>query len=516
MKKLSFILTKLILIVSFILLASFVVTTFFSKTYLALSGNNVDIYFFKQNFGTIILFVLGILFSPFLLKISKTLTKKGLFWSLASLYLLFGCYLIFNVTDLLRADAAAVYSIAHQFNQGNYQEMTTVGGYLYFHPHQLGLVSFERFYAFFSNSPRLVFIGNLLMVIGINWLQLKVSELLFPNKDDFHTFTILLSYAFLPLLFFILFAYGSIPGLFFSLLGYYFILLWDKGGRIRVLWLPLAGSSFALASLIRNNYQIFSLAILVCLFLKFLRTKGIRYVLASLILLITSFLFGFVQNLYYQQITHQPIPVGVPKSAYVSMGIRHEPAYRVGGWYTGYNTAIYAQNEFDNKRTDQGAKVDIQNRLQEFAKTPSMALKFFAGKIRSTWLEPTYQSVWSGPLNTHNDKVDGILLKSIYREKIGYRMLTIWDAVVMLLIFGFSLIAILTIWKSSLLADEFRLLPFIYFIGGFTFHLFWETKSQYVFPYVYCLIPLAAYGLFIYKETLRNHLARKEKATTAS
>ena len=198
------------------------------------------------------------------------------------------------------------------------------------------------------------------------------------------------------------------------------------------------------------------------------------------------------------------------------MGIRHEPAYRVGGWYTGYNTAIYAQNEFDNKRTDQAAKVDIQNRLQEFVKTPSMALKFFAGKIRSTWLEPTYQSVWSGPLNTHNDKVDGILLQSIYREQIGYSMLTIWDAVVMLLIFGFSLIAIWTIWKSGILPDEFRLLPFIYFIGGFTFHLFWETKSQYVFPYVYCLIPLAAYGLFIYKETLRNHLARKEKATTTS
>ena len=198
------------------------------------------------------------------------------------------------------------------------------------------------------------------------------------------------------------------------------------------------------------------------------------------------------------------------------MGIRHEPAYRVGGWYTGYNTAIYAQNEFDNKRTDQTAKGDIQNRLQEFVKTPRKAFNFFEGKIRSTWLEPTYQSVWSGPLNTHNDKVDGIILKTIYREQIGYSILTIWDAVVMLLIFTYSLIAILTIWKLDVRFNEFLLFPIIYFLGGFTFHLFWETKSQYVFPYVYCLIPLAAYGLFIYKETLRNHLARKEKATTTS
>lgn len=35
----------------------------------------------------------------------------------------------------------------------------------------------------------------------------------------------------------------------------------------------------------------------------------------------------------------------------------------------------------------------------------------------------------------------------------------------------------------------------IFFAGGFVFHLFWETKSQYMLPYVVLLIPVALSGL---------------------
>lgn len=41
----------------------------------------------------------------------------------------------------------------------------------------------------------------------------------------------------------------------------------------------------------------------------------------------------------------------------------------------------------------------------------------------------------------------------------------------------------------------FLLIPLIYLTGGFIFHLIWETKSQYVYPYVYLLLPLSALGL---------------------
>lgn len=36
----------------------------------------------------------------------------------------------------------------------------------------------------------------------------------------------------------------------------------------------------------------------------------------------------------------------------------------------------------------------------------------------------------------------------------------------------------------------------LYLIGGVLFHLMWETKSQYVYGYVFLLIPLGAAGAF--------------------
>ena len=38
-------------------------------------------------------------------------------------------------------------------------------------------------------------------------------------------------------------------------------------------------------------------------------------------------------------------------------------------------------------------------------------------------------------------------------------------------------------------------LPLI-FLGGFTFHLLWETKAIYVLQYFYLLIPYAVYGIY--------------------
>ena len=35
----------------------------------------------------------------------------------------------------------------------------------------------------------------------------------------------------------------------------------------------------------------------------------------------------------------------------------------------------------------------------------------------------------------------------------------------------------------------------LFFIGGLLFQTVWEGKSQYIYPYVFSLIPTAAYGL---------------------
>ena len=58
-----------------------------------------------------------------------------------------------------------------------------------------------------------------------------------------------------------------------------------------------------------------------------------------------------------------------------------------------------------------------------------------------------------------------------------------------------------------------QLYPVIFFLGGFFFHLIWETKSQYVYIYIFLLMPIAADGIARLTETgqklytkYKNHL----------
>jgi len=51
---------------------------------------------------------------------------------------------------------------------------------------------------------------------------------------------------------------------------------------------------------------------------------------------------------------------------------------------------------------------------------------------------------------------------------------------------------------------------FLYFIGGLIFHTFWEAKSQYTYPYAFCLIPFAMYAAAMLLRKIRT-VQKREK-----
>ena len=61
----------------------------------------------------------------------------------------------------------------------------------------------------------------------------------------------------------------------------------------------------------------------------------------------------------------------------------------------------------------------------------------------------------------------------------------------------------------------FERILYLYFLGGFFFHLIWETKSQYAFVYVFLLIPMSAnfmeeFGLLVKKFLLKKKQEKSE------
>ena len=62
---------------------------------------------------------------------------------------------------------------------------------------------------------------------------------------------------------------------------------------------------------------------------------------------------------------------------------------------------------------------------------------------------------------------------------------------VLLSVLGFAFLALI-LRRTDTAGAEMLVL---FFIGGLLFHTVWEGKSQYTYPYVFVLIPLAAYGV---------------------
>ena len=439
----------------------------------------------------LLLFILFLLFSRRWL---EKVSEKQLFLAGTILYLLAALYLFFHIPGAIRADAKHVFNAALAFNQGDYSLLTTPGAYLYRNPHQLGLVSLERLYVSLIPTTQFVFVLNLLFTLGNNFLLYKITDSLL-GRSLVSKYTILLSFLFFPHFFFIIFAYGSTPGIFFALFALYQLIKLEQTGSWKSLF--LAGVGISLACLIRNNYFIFGLTLLACLLLSLFHDWKWKKLLAMVVILLGMTLPNKALTSYYEGVIGQPIGEGTPKIAYITMGLRDDPNRQtLGGWYDAYNTKILKRNKYDEKKASQMASRDLKKLIANFVQKPAYAAKFFYEKIKSTWTEPTFQSIWTGPQLERNQKTKTALLQSIYEEKTGYQLLNlmgmIFLATIYLLVAAFILHRLF--WSREGLRP-FSLYPYIFFLGGFFFHIFWETKSQYVYVYLLLLLPVAARAL---------------------
>ena len=127
--------------------------------------------------------------------------------------------------------------------------------------------------------------------------------------------------------------------------------------------------------------------------------------------------------------------------------------------------------------------------MKKSIENPGRTIKFYGKKIVSMWCEPMFQSVWSGPCIDTKDYVQSTILNSLYSGKNVEKVCSIFIKALVLNILIFSCIFR---WRSSQYREKSDLL-YLFFLGGIIFHIFWEGKSQYTYPYVFVLIPGCAY-----------------------
>ncbi len=447
-----------------------------------------------------------LLYSILAIVIRIALSERVKIWHIilvfSVLYTAFGIYMITLAPSGLRADVWEIFNIAKQFTDTG-SIVIPRGSYLYIYPHQLGLLTLFRLLGSLANAKGL-FAANLLCVLLIQVLQIQISTLLFQNEQS-SKLTAILSYFFLPVLFFILFAYNVLFSLFFALLGTYFLLRFTEKNRHFSAVLSVV--FFAISVLLRSNILILLIALCIMLALKALQDKKAIYALMAILIMSFSIVSGQMLRQYYENKAKQDLP-GMPSIAWVNLGIHYgnngEP-----GMYSKRSWNLYETVDFDPEKLNMLVREEISTRLTAFTSKPEEAFTFFLTKIRSTWTDPLFQSIWSGPLSNEfaSQKIEKpSLLASIYDDSTLYKLIALAMRALLLSIYVLSALGLWKLLKNNQLLPSLYI-P-LYFLGGFLFHLLWETKSQYVVSHVFMLIPIAGFGL----SQFLTLLAQKKKA----
>ena len=370
------------------------------------------------------------------------------------------------------------------------------GLYLFLYPYQFGITLFVSIiYKIFGvDYMHILLINCACSLINISIL-FKITKILFKNENIEKIVIILMSIFAIYWMFFNVHFYGNIIGLTFALLATLSTLSYLESNTKK--HLILSGISIAIAIILKSNYQIFLCGIILILIFDIIKKWNRQSLLILPIFLFGYFLinFGYSAFLKYNNVI---LPEGVPMISFVYMGM-DEPTDFSPGWYNGVTIELYGDNDFDNKKTSEVTKKLINERLNYFIKNPNEFLNYYSQKIGSTWLNPTFQTIWCS--------IPGIrcIFNSEYNEYISSHP-TILNMIAaeyypleenifniyQIIIFCFASFGILMLAKTI---DLSKALFIIIFAGGFAFHIIWETKAIYVIQYYFLLLPFAAYGL---------------------
>lgn len=483
---------KFILIIALILLVYLGVTSIF--IYGHLDSSLTEHMEFRKN--GVVFFVLLAVFLFALWKLKDVIGKIPAYKIVivcSLLYILAGLYIALRVPDSLSGDPYMIYKYANNFLAKDYEGFT---GHFYirFFPYQLGMVTLEMGLLSIWNSTRIFFIAFLVFVLGINLVQWQIAELLFENAHV-TSVCVLLSYGFAPMLLFILFVYGSIPGYFFVCLGYCFLLRYHK--KSRTIDIIFSALFLGVAVIFKPNYLIAVMAFGIVLFLEFVKKPVIRKFVVLILAVIICLLPNFAFTQMWKNISGVNFDGGAPYLLNVTMGLQPEEmgVGRLGGWYNGYNFDTFADTDCDVEKSNQIALEGIKEMIAYWQSGKDDPVKFFKEKIWSTWCDPLFQSVWSGPLEEAGQRVDDKILHSLYSD--GHLAMAAEKYMNLFMVAVYLFAAIWCFGKiKNKSSNSESLFSLLLFIGALLFHLISETKSQYVFMFAYGLIPYASAGLF--------------------
>lgn len=451
------------------------------------------------------------------------------FWGLIMLTLAFGSAYVLMTQFYPGSDPAKVYAIAKQWRQGDFSSFGE-GEYLFCYPFQSGIVLFFYLLGFIFGADNYVGLQlvNVFFLAVIYGLLAKISGLFYEVQDadrigfgrkrrGLQTAVYLALLVWTPLAFYVTYLYGILPGMALSLSAVYFAGKYLTARRYR--YIAAASLCMGLATVIKMNCLIYLIAIACFLvydavelfFFAEGNARGRWYV--SLLFIVCMGL-GVVfcthlSNRLVERISGEKLAEGEVMLSWVVMGLQEAPLGP--GGYNGYNGNVFTENEYDTERITEACLEDLSTIMTRMSENPlDEGVTFFARKTAFQWNDPTFICLD----RTRGRKTQAEIptwLKSLIEGKGSVRLSIFLNYMQTWILLGMLLYLFLR-WKKGSL---WELMGAVIFLGGYLFHMIWESSASYTIPYFALLIPYAVCGMAEWTAFVKCGIGRLRRQESA-
>lgn len=415
-------------------------------------------------------------------------------WCLGTLVLVIGA----NVVQMY--DFAYVAEGAQLFARGNYKPLTI--DYFNRLSYQLGIcLPMELLLRVLPrlNLPLFMQIVNVFLSAGIAACMAVFSSLVFSKQEA--KASLLLYVLFLPLTLQCIFVYSTLPMLFLIVLALLSLTLYLRSRRLR--YGLVYALCMSLACMLKPNAVIPLIAMSICALLDVLTSRDVKLLLCVALSALCAIALQKLAILQYELRGGVTLCSDVSMLARLVMGLQRGGAE--AGWYNRYIEQFFPF-EVTDAQAYAIASADLTARLAEMKADPAMTLAFFRDKLLSQWLEPSYGAMWYGDLCAHAGPLAGAS-RAIFAD--GGAVRAVLERVMG--VYQKLLYLLTAVGLARLLCERERRLAALVLpvcaLGGCLYHMLFEAKAQYMYPYVLLMMPVAAHGLCAVRSFLANSKA---------
>lgn len=369
------------------------------------------------------------------------------------------------------------------------------GGYVSEYPNQIGIIVISYFFSLIFGDLNYVAI-QLVNAVGVALFYKVVTDI----QKEFglgrieRVITAATGVMFLPLILYANFVYGTVMGLLFSVLAFKYEILFFKKYKLKDIF--LCALFIAIAIMLKNNYLIAFVAVLIFAVVELVSNRKFRYVWSLGLLIFMFMAQSLIPRTVLEGVTGEELDKGSSSWSWIAMGLQE--CSLAQGWYNGFNAGSYLRAEYDPEVQAVEAKEQIESRLDEFMEDKEYAASFFGHKIASMWSEPTYQSIWITQIRSTDIQQSELVFKALSED--GSQPLAIFLNYFQFVIYFGSVLYLFMCRNREFYRQS--LIFLVVFMGGFIFHIAWEAKGQYSISYFVLLIPYAVAGLLQTSKTL--------------